>query len=66
MGPTPASVSGWRKSSYSNQKGGDCVEVADTAPVVLVRDTQNRHLGHLAFSANEWPAFLTAVKATDL
>jgi hypothetical protein len=32
----------WRKSSYSGNGGGNCVEVADQATRVLVRDTQDR------------------------
>ena len=34
--------SNWRKSSYSGDNGGACVEVA-SADVVLVRDTTDRH-----------------------
>ena len=49
----------WRKSSYSNANGGDCVEVA-SAEVVAVRDTTNRDGVTLAFSAKAWAAF-TAV-----
>lgn len=41
----------WRKSTYSGSSGGDCVEVADAAPVVLVRDTKDRDCGTLTFSA---------------
>jgi len=52
----------WRKSSYSNDTGGECVEVAETPSAVLVRDTQNRHLGHLGFSPGEWTAFLSSLK----
>lgn len=33
----------WRKSSYSDQSGGECVELADLAPVVGVRDSKNPH-----------------------
>ena len=33
--------SDWRKSSYSGDNGGECVEVA-TAGAVLVRDTTDR------------------------
>ncbi|WP_326562046.1 DUF397 domain-containing protein [Micromonospora sp. NBC_01796] len=29
----------WRKSTKSSGNGGDCVEVADNLPHVLVRDT---------------------------
>ncbi len=35
------SAAEWRKSSYSNQEGGDCVEVAPGVPgVVPVRDSK--------------------------
>ncbi|MGW5877936.1 DUF397 domain-containing protein [Nocardiopsis terrae] len=51
---------GWKKSSYSNGEGGNCVEArGDIADVrVLVRDTQNRALGHLEMPNEEWTAFL--------
>jgi len=53
----------WRKSSYSGS-GDNCVEVAETPEaVVFVRDTQNRHLGYLKFSAQDWTAFLHTLKA---
>jgi hypothetical protein len=51
----------WRTSSYSGNNGGNCVEVA--APgAVLVRDTQNRDGGALAFSAQAWRAFAVSIK----
>ncbi|MGW3934975.1 DUF397 domain-containing protein [Streptomyces phaeochromogenes] len=33
----------WRKSSYSSDQGGECVEVADipTAPTIVIRDSKN-------------------------
>ncbi|CAL9550273.1 hypothetical protein SUDANB121_04441 [Nocardiopsis dassonvillei] len=52
----------FRKSSYSGGNGGDCVEVAEGAET-LVRDTRNRELGHLGFSAEEWTALLRALPA---
>lgn len=54
----------WHKSSYSNQNQ-NCVEVAE-GPVTSVRDTRHRELGHLAFSATEWHAFLDSVKKNHL
>jgi hypothetical protein len=36
----------WFKSSYSNDSGGNCVEIADLAPaqaLVAVRDSKNPH-----------------------
>ena len=53
----------WRKSSYSNQDGGQCVEVSDDfAAIVPVRDSKNPHGPVLAFSAAGWSAFAHAVK----
>ncbi|WP_179769012.1 DUF397 domain-containing protein [Streptomonospora nanhaiensis] len=68
-GVVPVSViqGTWRKSSYSNSKGGSCVEVTATAARgAAVRDTQHREHGHLAFSAVEWTAFIGTVKGADL
>ncbi|QQM43617.1 DUF397 domain-containing protein [Streptomyces liliifuscus] len=35
----------WRKSSYSSDQGGECVEVADIpaapAPTIAIRDSKN-------------------------
>ncbi|MEU0070827.1 DUF397 domain-containing protein [Streptomyces sp. NPDC006332] len=54
----------WRKSSYSNQEGGNCVEVADGHPgVVPVRDSKVPHGPALCFGAGSWAAFLGEVKA---
>lgn len=52
----------WRKSSYSGANGGSCVEVADTAGVVLVRDTKDRDSRTLAFSVQAWRAFAEQLK----
>jgi hypothetical protein len=56
----------WRKSSYSGGNGGHCVEVSGTATGAAVRDTQNRHLGHLEADHREWTALLEAVKGSTL
>ncbi|MET9851895.1 DUF397 domain-containing protein [Streptomyces sp. NPDC006450] len=57
----------WRKSSYSNQDGGQCVEVSDDfAAVVPVRDSKAPHGPVLVFLAGSWSAFVTAVKAYQL
>ncbi|MEU1898569.1 DUF397 domain-containing protein [Nocardiopsis dassonvillei] len=50
----------WHKSSYSNA-AENCVEVCEGAET-LVRDTQNRHGGHLEFQAQEWTAVLAVTK----
>ncbi|WEH31698.1 DUF397 domain-containing protein [Streptomyces sp. AM 3-1-1] len=54
----------WRRSSYSNQEGGDCVEVADGFPAVVpVRDSKAAPYGPvLTFTAASWGAFVSEVK----
>lgn len=57
------SAAAWRKSSYSNQDGGACVEVADGFPGVLpVRDSKDPQGPALVFSAAAWSAFVADVR----
>ncbi|WP_328687559.1 DUF397 domain-containing protein [Streptomyces caniferus] len=57
------STATWRKSSYSDQNGGDCIEVADDAPgIVPVRDSKTPHGPALVFPAAGWASFVDAVK----
>ena len=56
------SVVTWRKSSFSGGNGGQCVEVADTARVVLVRDTTDRDGAVLSIPASAWQAFTDGLK----
>ncbi|WP_342776490.1 DUF397 domain-containing protein [Streptomyces diacarni] len=40
--PNASTLHGWRKSSYSNDEGGSCLEVLDTDPATLpVRDSKH-------------------------
>nr|WP_129843937.1 DUF397 domain-containing protein [Streptomyces sp. RFCAC02] len=49
----------WRTSSYSNETGGDCVEVAfNVAGLHPVRDTKNRAGAVLTFTTPAWTSFL--------
>ncbi|RNL87676.1 DUF397 domain-containing protein [Halostreptopolyspora alba] len=61
LSPTP-----WRKSSYSGNNGGACVEAATTGSVdqgsFLLRDSQHPRASWLACSRAEWHAFVIAVK----
>ncbi|MGZ0199741.1 DUF397 domain-containing protein [Streptomyces sp. RM1] len=53
----------WRKSSYSNQDGGNCVEVSDNLPsLVPVRDSKDTTRTPLLFTAPAWAAFVSGVK----
>ncbi|GAB2987809.1 hypothetical protein GCM10023080_061760 [Streptomyces pseudoechinosporeus] len=57
----------WRKSSYSNPDGADCVEVADNLPdFVPVRDSKNIQGPALLFPARAWAPFITALKGGDV
>ncbi|MFF0753482.1 DUF397 domain-containing protein [Streptomyces sp. NPDC004267] len=52
----------WRKSSYSNNEAGACLEVADNLPLVPVRDSKNPTGPALLFAATVWSAFVAGVK----
>ncbi|MEU7427879.1 MULTISPECIES: DUF397 domain-containing protein [unclassified Streptomyces] len=52
----------WRKSSYSNSDGGECVEVADGVPLVPVRDSKAPTRGALLFEAAAWSAFVDGIR----
>ena len=49
----------WFKSSYSNDSGGDCVEVALEAPAIHIRDSKNSDGPTLTVSGEAWTAFLS-------
>jgi hypothetical protein len=54
----------WRKSSYSGNGGGNCVEVASNLPsLVAVRDSKDRGGPSLGFAPDEWRAFIAGAKA---
>jgi hypothetical protein len=56
----------WRKSSYSNSSGGNCVEVAPGIPsLVPVRDSKDPARGALLFAAPVWAAFLDGVRREE-
>lgn len=58
-----ATLSGWRKSSYSNSEGGSCVEVLDGHPSgVPVRDSKVPHGPALVIPSGSWSSFTLAVK----
>ncbi len=59
----------WRKSSYSGDNSGNCVEVADDDNRVMIRDSKNRAGVVLRFSAESWRHFADKVRrslASDL
>lgn len=54
----------WRKSSFSAEHGGECVEVGTvvSADRVLVRDTKDRSGLILAFGAEAWRDLVIEIK----
>ncbi|MEV5384351.1 DUF397 domain-containing protein [Streptomyces sp. NPDC052721] len=55
----------WRRSSYSNTSGGECIEVSDDVPsVVPVRDSKAPARGTLVFGPEAWSAFVDGVKGS--
>lgn len=61
----------WFKSSYSDDEGGNCVEVALPAPratihtprtTIHIRDSKNPSGPQLRITAPAWTAFVSAVQ----
>ncbi|MEU2431285.1 DUF397 domain-containing protein [Streptomyces sp. NPDC007861] len=61
--PDASTLSGWRKSSYSGNESGSCVEVLDGHPSgVPVRDSKDPHGLALVFRCAVWDSFVEALK----
>ncbi|MFB7128414.1 DUF397 domain-containing protein [Kitasatospora sp. NPDC056273] len=50
---------GWFKSSYSDDNGGACVEVASSPSTIHIRDSKDKAGPTLTFSPEAWSAFVT-------
>jgi predicted secreted Zn-dependent protease len=53
----------WRTSTFCSS--GACVEVAPTAECILLRDSKDPAGPVLAFSHDEWAAFVSGVHARE-
>lgn len=53
----------WRKSTHSRPDGDDCVEAAEIAGALGVRDSTSPHGPILTFTVTEWSALLNAIKS---
>jgi hypothetical protein len=51
----------WRKSSYSSDNGGNCIEVVDGLEFVPVRDSKDEQGAALVFGPNAWKAFIDSL-----
>lgn len=64
--PANSTVLPWRKSSYSNGEGAECLEVRDGVPATVpVRDSKNPSGPVLSIPAAAWSGFITAVTAPE-
>lgn len=52
----------WRKSSYSNGSGGDCVMVATPRGGLLVRDSKQSAGPVVAVGSAAWAAFVAGLR----
>jgi hypothetical protein len=55
----------WRKSSYSGNGGGSCVETASGSGVIMVRDTTQSGTANrivLNMSSSAWRRFTDGIK----
>jgi hypothetical protein len=66
MSEIDSSAVQWRKSSHSGGNSGQCVEVADAARVVGIRDSKNPAGPHLAVDRSAFRSLVQHVKAGDL
>ncbi len=56
----------WRKSSFSANSNGNCVEVAPLPDGrVALRDSKHPDAGHVAFTRTEMQAWITSIKAGE-
>ncbi|BBB00452.1 hypothetical protein RVR_7520 [Actinacidiphila reveromycinica] len=53
----------WRKSSYSSQDNGNCVEVAPLDGVVGIRDSKDKEGAALLVTAAGWASFVGLVRS---
>ncbi|MGW5413782.1 DUF397 domain-containing protein [Actinomadura geliboluensis] len=53
----------WRKSSYSSQEGGTCVELADLNPMVGVRDSTDPGGPVLQFGRDAMRRLVLSIKS---
>ena len=52
----------WRKSSHSGGNGGECVEVADIADAIGIRDSKDPDGPRLLVGRREFAALVASLK----
>jgi hypothetical protein len=56
----------WRKSSYSEASANACVEMAETGPLIALRDSKQPELPWATVSRAAWAEFTGALGASGL
>lgn len=56
-------MTAWRKSSYSDASGNNCVEVAQLPGLVGIRDSKHPEAGHLAVTASVFGKLVRRIQA---
>nr|WP_226995232.1 MULTISPECIES: DUF397 domain-containing protein [unclassified Streptomyces] len=64
--PDVALESAWFKSSYSNDTGGACVEIAHLTNHVGIRDSKNKIGPALVVPAAAWTSFVGLMRSGDV
>ncbi|MER5299728.1 DUF397 domain-containing protein [Streptomyces lasiicapitis] len=59
---TLPSTTRWRKSSYSNGMGGECVEVASFRGEIAVRDSKAAPGPWITVATSTWECFVGAIR----
>ncbi|MFE7037929.1 DUF397 domain-containing protein [Streptomyces atratus] len=62
----PPTALQWRKSSYSNGAGGECIEVADLRATVGIRDSKRPYGRHIVVQRDSWAGFIASVRLQQL
>jgi len=57
----PRATAQWRKSSYSNGTGGECVEVAEFHSTVGIRDSKQPLGPRIAVGNDAWVGFIASL-----
>ncbi|MEU5438204.1 DUF397 domain-containing protein [Streptomyces sp. NPDC020719] len=52
----------WRKSTYTNQGDGNCVEFKRSATEILIRDSNMISIGPAHLSLSAWISFIHGLK----
>jgi len=55
----------WYKSSYSNDQGGSCVEVANLTECIGIRDSKVKTGPALVVPTASWAAFIDLVRSGE-